>query len=484
MEKITRRKLLEDSLLLLAASALPISMAGAEERRKPRAVGPNDKIRIAVIGFRGRGMDHVRSYAAMSDVTVAALCDPDEGAWGAAVKAVTDRGQSAPKTVKDLRRIMEDPEIDAVSIATPNHWHALAAIWAMQAGKDVYVEKPATHNVFEGRQLIEAARKYKRVCQVGTQSRSSIGLREAMAYLHAGKLGKISLARGLCYKTRNSIGKSSGPTLVPESVGEDGYNLWLGPAPIKPVMRQRFHYDWHWFWDYGNGDIGNQGVHEMDKALWGLNKRGLPKSAIALGGRFGYVDDGETPNTMVSLFDYGDCQLIFEVRGLKTDDLKGARVGNIYYGSEGTMVVPNYSKAIVYDNDGKVIQEFSGGGDHYRNFLDVCRSRKTADLNAPIEAGHYSAALCHLANISYRLGKPQPLNVKSQAFGDNKEAYETVARFEQHLADNGISLSEGTYQLGRTLQIDARREKIVRDEEANAMLTREYRAPFVVPTSV
>jgi predicted dehydrogenase len=478
MDKISRRRFLEDSLALLTVAAAPVPAPAAIRGRR---VSPNDKIHIAVIGFNGRGMNHIESYLGMYDVVITHLCDADSNLFGRALKAVEKAGKPAPKTTQDIRRVLEDKDVDAVSIATPNHWHSLGAIWAMQAGKDVYVEKPVSHNVFEGRKAVEASYRYNRICQAGTQSRASVGLKEAMKYLHSGQLGKVYLSRGLCYKPRGSIGKTNGPQPVPATVD---YDLWLGPAPQKPPTRSHFHYDWHWFWDYGNGDIGNQGVHEMDKARWGLNKSGMPRSVIALGGRFGYEDDGETPNTELAFFDYGDSQLIFEVRGLKTDDLKGAKVGNIYYGEKGIMVVPSYSGAIVYDNDGNKVKEFRGGGDHFRNFLDAMRSRRRSDLNADIEEGHLSSALCHLGNISYRLGSKQPFNKKTKAFGDSKEAYETFGRFEEHLAANGVVLQETSYRLGPMLRIEQDRERFVGNRKANALLTREYRAPFVVPDKV
>jgi predicted dehydrogenase len=487
MEKISRRRFLEDSLALLGMATLPAGVLAETFPRYRARVGANEKVRIACIGVNGRGMAHVRAYVNMDDVLVTYICDPDTATFAKAVKAIEEAGKPTPKTVQDIRRVIEDKSVDAISIATPNHWHALAAIWAMQAGKDVYVEKPSTYNIFEGQRMVEAAQKYGRVCQVGTQSRSSAGINSAMSFLHSGALGKIYLARGLCYKPRGSIGKVSGPQQPPSTVD---YNLWLGPAPVKPVRRAHFHYDWHWQWDYGNGDLGNQGVHEMDKARWGLNKHALPKSVLALGGRFGYEDDGETPNTLLTFYDYGDSQLIFEVRGLSTDEMKpvkngiGAKIGNIFYAEKGILVMPNYSSAIAYDNDGNKIKEFKGGGDHFRNFVDTMRSRNMLHLNCDAREGHLSAALCHIGNVSYLLGSQKPFNKKSKTFGDNKEAYETYARFEDHLRANGIKLEETYYRLGRDLVIDPDTETFVNDREANALLTRRYRAPFVVPEKV
>jgi predicted dehydrogenase len=481
MDRISRRRFLEDSLLALGAVSVPGALLADSRSDKGRKVGANDKIRIAVIGVNGRGMDHVSSYSAMKDVEIAYICDADTATFGGAVRVVEKNSGKTPATVQDMRRIFDDKSIDAVSIATGNYWHSLAAIWAIQAGKDVYVEKPVSHNIWEGRKIVEAARKYKRICQTGTQSRGHKGLQDGMKYLHEGKLGKITLARGLCYKPRKSIGKVDSPQNPPPTVD---YDLWCGPAAKLPIMRKRFHYDWHWQWNTGNGDIGNQGIHEMDKARWGLGKQEFPKTVVGLGGRFGYVDDGETPNSELAFMDYGDCQLIFEVRGLDTPDLKGAKVGNIWYGEKGYMVAPSYDNCIVFDNDNNKIEEFKGGGDHHRNFIDCMRSRKVSELNADIEEGHLSSALCHLGNVSYRLGTLEPFNTKSKSFGDNKEAYETFGRFEEHLGANGLDLKSTSYRLGRHLDIDVKKEAFKNDKEANKMLTRDYRAPFVVPVKV
>jgi predicted dehydrogenase len=482
MRSLNRRDFLHDSAALTAALAGATSLleaAPAEEAAKQ--VGSTDQLRVAVVGVNGRGMSHVDAFANQHGCIVATICDADEAVIGNAMKTVEKRQGKAPKFEQDIRKLVADKDIDIITVATPNHWHALASIWAMQNGKDVYVEKPVSHNVSEGRRIVETARKYKKICQTGTQSRSGTGMREAMEYLHSGKLGKITLARGLCYKPRGSIGKVSGPQPIPAGID---YNLWCGPAPMKPLMRKRLHYDWHWIWDYGNGDLGNQGIHEMDKARWGLGKMELPRSVVSVGGRFGYIDDGETANTQICVYDYSDCELIFEVRGLKTADLKGAKVGNIWYGSEGYMVAPSYSKAIVYDNDGKKVKEFGGGENHFGNFVKAVRSRKFSDLNADILEGHLSSALCHLGNVSYRLGTLAPFSKESKAFGDDKQAYETFARMMEHLKENNVPLDKTEYRVGRKLTLSPELETFIGDKEANAMLTREYRKGFEVPEKV
>jgi predicted dehydrogenase len=373
--------------------------------------------------------------------------------------------------------LLEDRSIDAVSIATPNQWHSLQTIWALQAGKDVYVEKPLSHTIREGRKVVEAARKYRRIVQHGTQARSSPALREAVAFLRAGKIGAIQVARGLCYKRRDTIGKASdGP--VPPGVD---YDLWLGPAPERPFNANRFHYQWHWNWDYGDGDIGNQGIHEMDIARWGLGKDGPPRRAVSVGGRFGYADDGQTPNTQVALLDYGDARLIFEVRGLPTADHLGARVGVVFHGTEGRLVAfSSYARA--FDRKGAQIAAFDGAGDHFRNFIDAVRSRRREDLAAEVEEGHRSAMLVHLANISYRLGEDRPLSGDDPFEGD--EGNEAFRRLREHLRSNGVDVAAASLRVGRSLAYDGSREAFAGDPQADGMLRRAYRRPYVVPEDV
>jgi predicted dehydrogenase len=494
MGALSRREFLQNTSVFAGALAAGGGLLAAPEK-KPGKGDVNDTLRIAVIGVHDRGMSHVHKFAGNHDLncTIATICDADEGVIGNAMKFVESKQGKAPKFEQDLRRVMDDKSIDIVTTATPNHWHALVAIWAMQSGKDVYVEKPVSHNVSEGRRIVEAARKYNRICQTGTQSRSNPGMQKAMEYLHSGKLGKITLARGLCYKKRLSIGKADGEQPVPKSVN---YDLWTGPAPLKPLMRKRLHYDWHWVWDTGNGDIGNQGIHEMDKARWGLGKNELPRSVQSLGGRFGYEDDGQTPNSLISLYDFGDCELIFEVRGLPSQNPFPGKefntvsktlanfVGNVWYGTEGTLVAPSYSKAFAMNPADEEIKTFDGSGDHFANFIKAVRSRKSSDLTADILEGHLSSALCHLGNVSYRLGSLTPFSKQSQAFGDDKEAQATLQRMDDHLKENRVALDSEQYHLGRKLAIDPTAERFVNDAEADQYLTREYRKPFVVPEKV
>lgn len=481
MQSMNRRDFLHNSALFAGVAGVGLGgdlLAAKEKAKKKQA--PSDTLRVAVIGVRGRGNSHVSGLANRNGCIVTTICDADSAVIGKAMKAVEKRQGKAPKFEQDIRKVVEDQNIDIISIATPNHWHALASIWAIQNGKDVYVEKPVSHNVSEGRRIVEAARKHGRICQTGTQIRSMPGIRQAIKFIHDGKLGKVKVARALCYKRRKSIGDVTKPQPIPKSID---YDLWCGPAPKKPLMRQKLHYDWHWIWDYGNGDLGNQGIHQMDVARWALGKQQLSNKVISVGGRFGYKDDGETANTQICVFDYGDSQLIFEVRGLETQKYKGAGVGNIIHCEEGYVVFPSYGSATAYTNGGEKIKSFGGGSDHFSNFVKAVRSRKVSDLNADIEDGHLSSALCHLGNISYRLGDEVGFGQRSALKG-NEAAGETFERMVKHLKDNKISLEETKYRMGQSLTLNPKEETFVDNSEANTMLTREYRKGFEVPAKI
>ncbi len=451
---------------------------------------PGDTINMAVIGFGGRGGSHISGYKKLKNegVRVAALCDVDSNVLGKAVAAF-DKEKQKVTGYTDMRKLFDDKSIDAVSIATPNHWHALASIWAIQAGKDVYVEKPVSHCVWEGRQIVKAARKYGKIVQTGTQSRSSReGIAAAVKYVQEGNLGKILLSRGLCYKRRGSIGKSEGEQPIPESID---YDLWCGPGPKGPLMRQKLKYDWHWTWDYGNGDLGNQGIHQMDIARWFLGEMELSPSVWSVGGRLGYEDDGETANTQIIYHGYEKAPLIFEVRGLpenkdskNMDKFKGAGVGVIVECEGGTVVVPNYSGAIIQDKDGKEIKKFEGSEDHFKNFINACRSRRVEDLHADILEGHLSSALCHTGNISHRLGaKEKPDAILEKIKGDTFAA-DTFERMKEHLAKNEVDLTKDMLTLGPVLKMDGKTERFIDHDAANGMLKNKYREPYVVPEIV
>jgi len=478
MNNMNRRTFIRNSLLATASlSALPKSAWSAPT---DRVRGANEDIRVAVAGFGGRGQSHIEGFRNLKGVRVVALCDVDQLILDKGVKAFADRGQKV-EAYRDIRQLLENQEIDAVGFATPNHWHSLGAIWAVQAGKDVYVEKPISHNVWEGRKAVEAARKYKRIVQTGTQSRSNQGLQEAFDWVRAGNMGKIIRARGLCYKRRPSIGKVDGPQPIPPSID---YNLWCGPAPEEPLMRKRLHYDWHWVWPTGNGDLGNQGVHQVDMCRWALGIKTLSPRALSIGGRLGYIDDGTTPNTQIVFHDYTPAPILFEVRGLPTESYRDVNIGVIIDCEGGSLLVKSYSGATAVDKDGKEIKKFEGSGDHFANFIKAVRSRKVSDLNADILEGHLSAGLCHTANISYRLGRPHPPKEIQYVAKNYQDMSEMLGRMEEHLAANQVDLKTTPAALGAVLKMDPKTERFVGNTAANQMLTRDYRKPFVVPEKV
>ncbi|MGV3771709.1 MAG: Gfo/Idh/MocA family protein [Verrucomicrobiales bacterium] len=476
--KTNRRTFLKQAAFGAAALSIPARSWG-------QVSGANGDIRHAVIGFNGQGKSHIDGFSKTPGVRIVALCDVDANVLNREGKKLNDRNQPV-QLFTDLRRLLESKEIDTVSIATPNHWHALAAIWAIQAGKDVYLEKPVSHNVWEGRQIVNAARKHNRIVQTGTQSRSNPGMQEMIKFLHEGKLGKIKVARGLCYKPRPSIGKVSGPQTPPKGVD---YDLWCGPAPMEPLMRSRLHYDWHWVWPTGNGDLGNQGIHQMDIARWALQENELSPRVLSIGGRLGYDDNGTTPNTQLIFHDYKTAPLIFEVRGLPAnptnpkvmDNYRGSSVGVVIDCENGYMVIPTYFSGTAFDLDGNVIKKFSGQASHHANFINAVRSRKKEDLNADILEGHLSSALCHTGNISYRLGeKASPAKMREAIKGD-KLASESFDRFAQHMEANEVNLENSQAALGVALTMDPKQETFNGNSKANELLTRDYRKPFVVP---
>ena len=411
------------------------------------AQSPNERVRIAVIGLGGRGGSHVNAWSRMANVEIAGICDIDESHIGEKFKLLESRGVKSPTSFVDFRKILDDKSIDAVSIATPNHWHTLMTVLACQAGKDVYVEKPCSHNVFESQQIIAAARKYDRMVQQGSQSRSSPALREAVQRLRAGEFGEVYMTRGLCYKWRDTIGKTP---VEPVPPGVD-YDLWTGPAPMRPFTKNRFHYNWHWFWDTGNGDLGNQGIHEVDIARWGLGVT-HPTKVSAIGGKFMFDDDQETPNTMTASYEFnagGKTKMMtFEVRHWYSNheagiggERAGNTIGNTFYGSQGYLVIDGYNKYWSFmGKEGKPGPARTERDTHFENFISAVRSRQQGSLTAEIEEGALSCILVHLANISYRLG--------------------------------------------RTLNWDEKTWTVKNDPEANKMLTRAYRAPYVVPAKV
>ncbi|HXX92225.1 MAG TPA: Gfo/Idh/MocA family oxidoreductase, partial [Planctomycetota bacterium] len=408
---------------------------------------------------------------------VVAVCDPDSNVVGDAIGAVEKKTGRKPEYVQDLRKIMDDKSIDIVSIAMPNHWHVLASIWAIQSGKDVYVEKPLGHNLWEQRRLVDASRKYQKIVQMGNYTRSLESFRSAIAYLRAGKLGRLKVAHGICYNKRGSIRKlPDGP--VPAGVD---YNLWQGPAAERPFNPNRFHYNWHWNFEYGGGEIANNGIYYLDIARWGLGKTEHPKRAMSVGGRLGYEDDGTTPNSQISVLDYGDVQIIQEVRGLPTDKYLDVQMGNVFHCEEGYLST-GISGVAAYTPKGELLQKFSGGGEHFRNFADAVKARNRELLNSEVLEGHLSTALCHLPNISHRLGETRIAgDAPFEGFDAPNEAW---GRMAAHLKENGIDLGKVPVRVGKVIPFDGKTETVPGDDAANRLLSREYRKPFAVPENV
>lgn len=472
-----RRQLLQTTLAAGAAISMPAVSYG-------RIIGTNQKIRCAVIGLNGRGNSHIGGLKE----NVVAYCDCDE-------KILNNR--AADKDVEkyvDYRKLMDNKNIDAVSIATPNHLHSIMGIAAVMSGKHVYVEKPVSHNVWEGRQLTEAQVKYDRVVQCGTQSRSSPSLQAAVKFVRDGGLGKIKYAMGTCYKPRKSIGKLEQPLEIAKHID---YDLWCGPAEKRSLFRPKLHYDWHWDFNTGNGDMGNQGIHQMDIARWFLGYDTVSPRVLSIGGRLGYEDAGDTPNTQTVIHDYPDAPLIFETRGLpkakefqakgwgqNMDNYRGSRIGVIVQCENGYVVIPNYSSAVAYDNEGQEIKKWSGGGDHYANFLDAVSTNDQSKLNGPIHEGHLSSALCHTGGVSHQLGKNASLEeIESALAGEAELFHDSVNRMVEHLKANEVDVTKGkSLTLGADFNMDVKTEKVTNHEQANQMMTREYRKGFEVPS--
>ncbi|WP_149274617.1 Gfo/Idh/MocA family protein [Pareuzebyella sediminis] len=414
--------------------------------------GANDRINAAVLGINGRGKSHIEGFMAQKNVQITTLCDPDMNLLKKRQQSFKETYNKDVSLEQDLRRVMDDKDIDVISIASPNHWHALSVIWACQAGKDVYVEKPGSHNIWEGRKMVEAANKYDRIVQHGVQLRSSPAVNEAIQLLRDGYIGRVYMARGLVFRWRPSIG-DQGTSPVPEGID---YDLWTGPAHKRPFTKNLVHYNWHWHWDYGNGDVGNQGIHETDLCMWGLDV-GLPSKITSMGGKFLWDDAKEVPEVLTSVYKYPEENKIiqFEVRPWCTNTESDVTVGNIFYGDKGILVVDGYDTYKTYlGQDRTPGQSGTDGGDsgtgmdrgaggtvgHFTNFIEAVRKHDKSILNGPVETAHLSSGLAHLGNIAYRLD--------------------------------------------RVLDFDPKTETFVNDAEADKMLKRDYREGFEVPESV
>lgn len=486
---VTRRNFLRHSALAASAAAIGrVDRVQADE--KPESLSASEKLGYAVVGVRGQGNGHLRVLNDRDDVEVLYICDVDEVVGQQRAEQVAEKQGRKPKYVKDFRTALEDSAVDCVSTATPNHWHALVTITSLQAGKDVYCEKPASHNVWEGRQMVNWARKLDRICQIGTQSRSSPSLHEAVAYVRDGKLGAIQYAVGTCYKPRKSIGKLDEPLQIPDTID---YDLWCGPAAKVDLYRARLHYDWHWDWNTGNGDMGNQGIHQMDIARWFLGEMAVSPRVASIGGRLGYEDAGNTPNSQVVFHDYEKAPLIFETRGLPKegldwqngmDNYRGSRIGVIVQCEQGYVVIPNYYEAHVFDNDDTQLQTFSSDGNtlgrHHANFIEGVRAHDRNALNAEVLDGHLSSALCHTGGISHQIGALAPREEIAQKVQSDELYSDSFSRLADHLAANGIDIEQSALTLGPWLEMDQETEQFVGSDSANTLLTREYREGYVV----
>jgi predicted dehydrogenase len=462
----------------IAQSSAFAAFAISGTKSSGNIIGANERINVAVCGIKSRGSSHIGGHGRQKNVCISHLVDPDSRLYEGRKKFVTNKFKNTPECVQDVRKVLDNKDVDVISIATPNHWHSLMSIWACQAGKDVYVEKPLSHNLFEGRKLVEAAKKYNCIVQHGTQNRSLRKWSDLANEIASGKRGKLEVALGTCHKRRKSIGFKD-PTSPPSELD---FDVWTGPASKEKYHENLVHYNWHWFWNYGNGDIGNQGVHQMDIARWMIPGAVWPKKIICLGGRFGYKDQAETANTQLAIFDYGESLLVFDVRGLEGKTNMG--VSNHVYFDQNAKQTNVQSRETHGIKNIKDPLADRGDVDIFENFIQAVRSRKEVDLDAHVYEGHVSSGLCHLANVSYRLGEKTSFRKKTKPFGTNPKASEYFERMQEHLKDNGLKLEETDYIVGRTLAFDASTESIMGDKEANQLLSRQYRPPYVVPDKV
>lgn len=488
---LSRRSFLKNSALVSAAGA-----AATLSRPSVWAApaGANDAIRIAIIGLGTKGRQHLKVLSTRDDVRVTALCDLDQTALDGAAKSA-EANKVAPFVTTDPREIMSRNDVDAVIVTAGNHWHALLSVWACQAGKDVYCEKPMTHTVWEGRKMIEAAQKYGRIVQVGTQYRSEKGLAEGIKFIHSGQLGKLKYVHAVYYGMRGSIGRRT--PWYPTNLN---YDLFCGPAPMAPLERSKLHYDWHWSWDTGNGELGNNGVHILDVALRIVQSDAPARRVIGIGGRFLNQDAADTPNSQIAVYDFPNAPVIYEGRALSAkpgvaymDAVAGIRVGVIAYCEGGYLT--GLTGSVAYDNAGKVIQKFAGDGGgltHMSNFLSAIRSRNARELAAPVTIGHVSASICHYGNISLRIGQPAHSPAIAKALETFPAAGTIVEGMQKHLGAHGIDVDKQPLTLGDWLEVDAAQDTVAgvgsgdkaRLERARYLVHEVQRPPFVIPERV
>jgi len=476
---VRRREFLKTTLIAGAAAHAPLSAWA-------RVSGANEAIRVGVAGVNGMGWSHVERFHAREGVRVVAICDPDRGLLRRR-REEFEKGKEKIHTFTDIRRMLDEADLDVVVVATPDHWHALAGVWAMEAGKDVYIEKPLTYSIWEGRQLVAAARRHGRIAQTGSQHRSCPATHKIREYVQSGKLGKIQFAYAQIFNRRKSIGKASGPLAIPPDVD---YDLYAGPAPVEPPVRKNLHYDWHWQWPMGTGEGGNWGAHIIDDALNITGLTEAPTAAVAVGGRFGYDDDGETPNTLLVAFETGSFPLVAQFRALPArpnteamDQYRGIRIGTVIECENG-YYAGGRGGGWIYDRDGTRVEqvEGDGGSGHVQNFLDAVRSRQAGDLNAPMRVGHVTALHCHLGNMSYRLGRKVPADVARKALQSSPLASDQLDLMIAHLTANSVDTSAPALALGDVIRMDPKTDTCIgpNADAANALARRRYRQAFVL----
>jgi predicted dehydrogenase len=493
MSQMNRRGFLKHGVAATTGAFVALSSSGG---LLSRVRGANEEVRLGVAGIRSRGGAHVSDFMKLPGVKVVALCDPDQQVLEQGVEQFKKKygvDGSAIAGYADVRQLLERKDIDALVIAAPNHWHALMTVWACQAGKHVYVEKPVSHAIWEGRKMVEAARKYNRIVQAGTQHRSCPAVREAARDVQAGKYGKVRWVHCSVLHSRASIGKVTEPQPVPASID---YNLWAGPAPMTPVMRQQFHYDWHWQWNWGDGEMANWGIHYLDDVRHILGWKDVPTKMVAAGNRFAWDDNGETPNMHFALMDYDGLPLVVDIRNLPDPKRKGGQSGAVYLGARGGNYIQCEKGSVriargggwFHDNDGKRVYQYkgNGGAGHGQNFIDALRSGRREDLAAEIEVGHFGTTICHQANIAWRVGKTATVDQVRESMKANEDALHTLADMLEQLEGNAVDLKKQPFILGPALTYDRRQERFVgaNAEQANQYIKCSYREPFVIRDSV
>lgn len=479
---LTRRIFLGRTLL---AGALTLPLAR-------RALAADRDLRVAILGLGNKGGSHLRQLAGLAGARITALCDVDPERLDTGVGEMKQRGEDV-FAATDPRRILDRADVDAVVIATPNHWHALLTIWAVRAGKDVYVEKPVSHSVWEGQRMVEEARATGRIVQSGTQYRSCVGLRAAAEWLRDRRLGRLKWAHIVWFEHREAIGKAA-----PHRPAGLDYDLWCGPAPDDPLVRPRLHYDWHWAWSTGNGDLGNSTIHPFDAARMFFPEHAFPSRIRSLGGRFAFDDAGETPNTQFTVAEYPDFPVAIEHRNLSLrkdqvvmDHLRGIREGMVLQYEDGYFAGLRGGGA-VYDNEGKVVERFRGDGGrgHMANFIEAVRDRNERVLLGPIQEGHVSSAVCHHCNISYRMDQPAGVAACREAVGGHEAAVEGFDRVVASLEGIGVDLQKSRFRLGASLEVDPRSGELralngeggQQLEQARCLARGSFRAPYLLPT--